>query len=110
MSTQVSTAEYITDQLSVVGNIATRKMFGEYALYCGKKVVALICDDTLYVKITPEGKEFLGENYKEGHAYKGAKPSMQIDEDLLEDREWISDLIKITEENLPEPKPKKRET
>jgi TfoX/Sxy family transcriptional regulator of competence genes len=108
MATSESTAEYITDQLSSVPDIATRKMFGEYALYCGKKVVALICDNTLFVKITPEGKEFLGDNYKEGHAYKGAKPSMQIDEDFLENREWLCTLIKITEENLPEPKPKKK--
>jgi len=26
-------------------------MFGEYALYCGDKVVALVCDDQLFVKI-----------------------------------------------------------
>ncbi len=40
-------------------------------------------------------------------AYKGAKASMQIDEDLIEDREWLSKLISLTEENLPEPLPKK---
>ncbi len=108
MSTQQSTIEYITDQLVSVPGISTRKMFGEYALYCGKKVVALICDDTLFVKITPEGKEFVDDKYKEGTAYPGAKPSMQIDADLLEDRDWISTLIKITEVNLAEPKAKKK--
>lgn len=108
MATTSSTAEYITDQLSMLRGITARKMFGEYALYCNKKVVALICDDTLFVKITPEGKEFVDDKYKEGIAYPGAKPSMQIDPDLLEDREWISALIRITEENLPEPKPKKK--
>lgn len=107
MATQNETIEYITDQLVSVSDISTRKMFGEYALYCGKKVVALVCDDTLFVKITPEGKEFVGTEYKEGRAYTGAKPSIQIDADRLEDRDWISTLIKITEENLPEPKPKK---
>jgi TfoX/Sxy family transcriptional regulator of competence genes len=108
MATKESTVEYILDQLVDVPNIATRKMFGEYALYCGKKVVALICDDALFVKITEEGKEFVGKKYTEGFAYPGAKASMRIDEDLLEDREWISELIRITEENLPEPKVKKR--
>lgn len=108
MATKESTVEYITDQLVDVPDIATRKMFGEYALYCGKKVVALICDDTLFVKITDEGRNFVGKNYTEGFAYKGAKASMKIDEDLLEDREWLSRLILITEENLPEPKPKKK--
>ena len=108
MATNESTVEYITDQLVNIPKISTRKMFGEYALYCGKKVVALICDDTLFVKITEQGKEFAGKKYKEGYAYKGAKASMEIDGDLIENREWISKLIEITEENLPEPKPKKK--
>jgi TfoX/Sxy family transcriptional regulator of competence genes len=108
MATSSSTIEYITDQLVSVPGISTRKMFGEYALYCGKKVVALICDDTLFVKITPEGKEFVDDKYKEGAPYPGAKPWMLIDADLLEDRDWISALIKITEVNLEEPKPKKK--
>ena len=108
MATNESTVEYITDQLVNIPKISTRKMFGEYALYCGKKVVALICDDTLFVKITEQGKEFVGKKYKEGFAYKGAKASMEIDGDLIENREWISKLIEITEENLPEPKPKKK--
>ena len=110
MATNESTVEYITDQLVDVPKISTRKMFGEYALYCGKKVVALICDDTLFVKITEQGKEFVGEKYKEGFAYKGAKASIEINEDLIENREWISKLIEITEENLPEPKPKKKKS
>lgn len=108
MATSSSTVEYITDQLVSVPGISTRKMFGEYALYCGKKVVALICDDILFVKITPEGKEFVDDKYREGAAYPGAKPSMQIDTDLLEDRDWISTLIKISEVNLAEPKVKKK--
>jgi TfoX/Sxy family transcriptional regulator of competence genes len=107
MATSVATIEYILDQLSSVPEVHERKMFGEYALYCGKKVVALVCDDTLFVKITDEGKKFAGRHYKEGFAYPGAKASMEIDADLLEDREWIAELITITEEALPEPKAKK---
>ncbi len=107
MATQESTIEYILDQLVNLPDISVRKMFGEYALYSGRKVVALVCDNTLFVKITIEGREFVGELYKEGFAYKGAKASMQIDEDLIEDREWLSKLISLTEENLPEPLPKK---
>ena len=32
---------------------AARKMFGEYALYLDGKVVALVCDDQLFLKPTP---------------------------------------------------------
>lgn len=53
MATSQSTTEFILDQLSSVPNVRVRKMFGEYALYCGDKVVGLICDDQLFVKTTP---------------------------------------------------------
>jgi TfoX/Sxy family transcriptional regulator of competence genes len=82
-------------------------MFGEYALYCDGRVIALVCDNTLFMKITETGKEFAGTEYKEGIAYPGAKPSMQISEDSLENREWLSELVRITTANVPLPKPKK---
>lgn len=108
MATKVSTIEYIEDQLADVPNVRSRKMFGEYALYVGGKVVALVCDDTLFVKITEEGRVFVGEAYEEGCAYPGAKPSMRIDGDMIEDHVWLCELIRITEAALPEPKPKKK--
>ena len=107
MSTKPSTIEYIEDQLAGVPGMRSRKMFGEYALYCGDKIVALVCDDELFVKITEAGKAFVGERYAEGIAYPGARPSMRIDEDLIEDRERFMELIRITAEALPVPKPKK---
>jgi len=76
MASKQILVDYITDQLSAVNNIRTRKMFGEYALYCNNKVVALICNNRLYVKITVEGKKFIGDEYLEGYAYEGAKASI----------------------------------
>ena len=108
MAPKQSTMDYIEDQLSGVPGIRSRKMFGDYALYCGDKVVALVCDGKLFVKITEAGKEFVGEHSVEGIAYPGAKPSMHIDEDLIDDHAWLVELIKITEEALPVPRPKKK--
>jgi DNA transformation protein len=107
MSTKQGTIDYILDQLVSLKNVSARKMFGGYALYCDGKVVGLICNDTLYIKITKEGKEFVDKYYKEGYAYDGAKVSMQINEDQIDNREWLSKLVSITAENLPIPKPKK---
>lgn len=107
MATQAATVEYIEDQLAGL-DVSSRKMFGEYALYCDGKVVALVCDDTLFVKITDAGKKFVGRHYREGTAYPGAKPSMRINEDLIDDREWLQELIRITADALPTPKPKKK--
>ena len=107
MATKQSTVDFITDQLSSLENIRTRKMFGEYALYYEDKVVALICDDNLFVKITEAGKGFVGDDYQEGLPYPGAKPSMLINGDLIEDRRWLAQLIIITYEHLPAQKIKK---
>ncbi len=97
--------EFIVDQIRNGGEITYKKMFGEYALYSHGKVVALICDDQLFVKPTEAGKSFI-KNVIEAPPYPGAKPYFLI-EDQVEDREWISNLIRLTANELPEPKPKK---
>lgn len=107
MATTQETIDYILDQMSGGEPVSARKMFGEYALYCNGRVIALVCDNTLFMKITEPGKAFVGNEYKEGIAYPGAKPSMQFFEDSLEDREWLTELVRITTLNVPLPKPKK---
>jgi len=79
-------------------------MFGEYALYSDGKVVALVCDDKLFLKPTKAVKSFI-DNVIEAPPYPGAKLYFLI-EDKIEDREWISNLIRLTAKELPEPKPK----
>ena len=85
-------------------------MFGGYVLYCDGKVVGLVCDDILYIKITEQGRKFVGEYYQEGNAYQGAKTSMLIDDERIEDREWLSELVRITADNLLPPKQRKINT
>ncbi len=60
------------------------------------------------MKPTKTGRSFIG-NVNEAPAYPGAKPSFLI-EDQLEDREWLSELIALTERELPTPKPKKKKS
>ena len=107
MASSQKTVDYIVDQALAAGNVSTRKMFGEYALYCGDKLVALICDDTLFVKPTQEGRAFIGD-VAEAPAYKGAKNSFKITDDQIEDADWLVELIKHTAAALPAPKPKKK--
>jgi TfoX/Sxy family transcriptional regulator of competence genes len=103
MASDLDFMEYITENVKNSGNIRFRKMFGEYCLYCDEKVVALICDNKLFVKPTNAGREFIG-NVTEGFAYPGAKPSFLI-EDRVEDSDWLTELIKITANALPLPLP-----
>ena len=104
MASNLDFVEFIVDQIENAGEITYRKMFGEYALYSDRKVVALICNDQLFIKPTEAGKSFIN-NVIEAPPYQGAKLYFLI-EDIIEDREWISTLIRITAEELPEPKPK----
>jgi TfoX/Sxy family transcriptional regulator of competence genes len=80
-------------------------MFGEYALYCGSKVVALVCDNQLFIKPTSGGRSVLGTP-AEAPPYPGAKLYFLI-QDQLEDRECMTRLLRVTASELPEPKPKK---
>jgi len=100
-----SFVEFIVEQIQDVGDISYKYMFGGCAIYCKNKVVALVCDSSLYLKPTQNGKEFIG-NVCEKPPYKGAKPHFLIG-DKVEDKEWLSELIRITAEELPEPKSKK---
>lgn len=105
MASDLGFVEYVLDQISENCGISYKKMFGEYALYSNDKVVALVCDNQLFVKSTKAGKEFIG-NFVEAPAYPSAKPSLLIEE--IENSEWLSELILITEKELPKPKPKKK--
>lgn len=98
--------EYVTDQVDDGCNLVYRMMFGGCALYLDGKVVALICDDQLFVKPTRAGREYIG-NVVEAPAYPGAKDSFLI-EDQIDDGEWLTKLLKVTAADLPAPKPRKK--
>jgi DNA transformation protein len=66
-----------------------------------------VCDDQLFVKITAPGKALVGTRYLEGFAYSGAKTSILVGADDLEDHDRLAELIRVTEAALPSPKPKK---
>jgi TfoX/Sxy family transcriptional regulator of competence genes len=106
MATELEFVEFVVDQIDPSCEISFRKMFGEYALYSKGKVVALLCDDQLFVKATDAGRAFIG-NVVEAPPYPGARLAFLIQEQI-DDGEWLSKLISITEAELPEPKPKKK--
>lgn len=106
MASKQTTLDFILEQMATAGVIASKKMFGEYGIYCDTKIVALVCDDQLFIKPTAAGKTFIG-NFTEKPPYPGAKPYLYISGDLWEDAEWLSELIKVSAKELPLPAPKK---
>ena len=105
MATEQKFVDFVIDQIGFSDEVTEKKMFGEYGLYFGDKLFALICDNKLFIKPTQSGREFIKE-IVEAPPYPGAKPSFLIEE-RLDDREWLRELVKITVKELPEPKPKK---
>ena len=55
---------------------------------------------------TQAGKALVGKRYAEGIAYPGAKPSIMVSADDLEDDERPAEPIRVTANALPPPKPK----
>lgn len=106
MASDKEFVEFVVEQMEDAGSITYLKMFGEYGIYCNGKIVALICDNKLFVKPTDAGRAFIGD-VTEAPPYPGAKNSFLID-DKIEDSDWLSELIKISEKELPEPKPKRK--
>ncbi len=104
MATDKKFMEFVLDQIENAGEITAKSMFGEYSLYSGGKLFAMLADNRFLIKPTTAGRAFIS-NVVEASPYPGAKPCFLIDN--FDDREWLSQLIRITVEELPEPKPKK---
>ncbi|HVL24276.1 MAG TPA: TfoX/Sxy family protein [Thermomicrobiales bacterium] len=104
MSTSKETVAEILDTLAPL-NVRARAMFGEFGLYCDEKIVALICDDTLFLKPSPVSGEILGE-CETAPPYPGAKDYYVVDQERVDDAEWLRDVVQQTADALPAPKPK----
>lgn len=104
MASKVDTVQFICDQAGLGKRLTFRKMFGEYALYLDGKVVALICDDQLFLKPTPEGLGYLGD-VTEARPYPGAKNYFLLTSEL-DDSDRLGGALRVTAQALPEPRPK----
>ena len=105
MATDKAFAQRVVDQLPSL-EISARPMFGEFGIYCRGKIFGLLCDNTLFVKITKPGELFAPDQDR-GAPYPKASPYFRISDAQLDDDEWLTTLVSITFEALPEPKPKR---
>ena len=105
MGTSKDNIDYVLECLSHIEGISARQMFGEYALYMFNRVMGLVCDDQVFLKILPASTRLLGEDAPTGEAYPGSKPYYLIED--LEDNEKMAALFRALYEDVPEPKPKK---
>ncbi|HEY4179071.1 MAG TPA: TfoX/Sxy family protein [Kofleriaceae bacterium] len=108
MASKQSNVDFVLEQMRGAGAVTARKMFGEYGIYLGPAIIALYCDDELFMKPTDEGRAFITQRgpVKEGPPYPGAKQYFVITGDRCEDGEWLSELARITAAAQPAKKPK----
>ena len=105
MPTQKETIKFILGKLRDPGWFSARAMFGEYALYAEGKVVALVCDDLLYVKIIPASHE-LERACEKGEPYPGARPHYIVEEGQLSTIERLPAILCAVAKAIPEKKHK----
>ena len=97
--------QVIEEFLEGLWEVRVHSMMGEYVVYCREKAVGSVCDNMLYVKITPASVSMLTPlAVPRIPPYVGAKPCFQIQ--IAEMRkEFIQQLlIAVSNEILPKKK------
>ena len=96
MASNTDFVQYIIDQCSGAGEIAVKKMMGDYCIYCNGVLFGLICDNNLYIKVTDAGEAVLDE-IDLRPPYPSARDHFYISN--VDDRDNLEDIIRAT---LPE--------
>lgn len=104
MATTKEYIEYVCEQISNLGDIQYKKMFGEYMVYVNNKPIITVCDNIAYIKEKEEISEFMKEAEK-GFPYNGAKEHYILD---IDNKELTSKVILKLEKITPLPKPRKK--
>jgi TfoX/Sxy family transcriptional regulator of competence genes len=107
MGTRADTITHLLETLAPLP-LSSRKMMAEYLLYLEDKVVALVCDDQLFLKPTPGALSTLPD-CPSAPPYPGAKPHLLVTE-ALDDPDTVIAALKAIATDLPAPKPKKPKT
>ena len=105
MATSKETIQALSDAFAPHIEMQFRAMFGEYACYHDGKVIALVCDDQLHLKITFALADFAP--LEQRPPYPGAKPHAVLPT-ALRGTPAAEELLLATSELLPKPKPKRK--
>ena len=93
MASHPDFVEYVAEQLGQAGNIRSRKMFGEYGLFCDGTFFGVICGDQLFIKPTPEGEKAF-PHLPKAPPYEGARDYILLED--VDDRDTMTALTRIT--------------
>jgi DNA transformation protein and related proteins len=112
MATSSDFHEFVLDQLEGLGELRSRKMFGEYGVYCDELFFALVADEALWLKVDDKNRPRF-EARGMGPFAPGDPPTpmkyYEVPVDVLEDpsqlREWAAESLAVAQRA---PKSRKR--
>ena len=92
--------EFVLEQLSLLDDISSRAMMGEFIIYFRGKIVGGIYDNRFLVK---SAREKMPDAPLE-LPYEGAKQMLLVDD--VENKEFLRNLLEAMYDELPAPKKK----
>jgi TfoX/Sxy family transcriptional regulator of competence genes len=99
MATDERTVERLLAQLTPLSSparpVRAKAMFGEYGLFVGDVLIALVCDDRLYFKVTKAGQALLDAPAFDS-PYPGARPHLAIAAERWADAAWLVGIARAT--------------
>ena len=93
---------FINEFLDGLLEVRVYPMMGEYVLYCREKVVGSICDNRLFIKVTPVSQKLLND-FPMAPPYLGAKPCFLVE---TADKAFLQNLLFAVADGLPARKKK----
>lgn len=104
MATTNEFINYVCEQLSGIGNVTYKKMFGEYMVYVNSKPILTVCENTVYIKKLDVIESDM-QDADVGFPYKGAKEHYILD---IDNAEFSKMIVSKTESVTPLPKRKNK--
>lgn len=101
MATSREYLEFVTEQLSELGDITFRQMMGEYIIYYKGRIAAYLCDDRFLAKPVSAAVKMLPDAVYEP-PYDGAKDMLLVEQ--VDDKKFLSELFNAMYDELPLPK------
>lgn len=104
MASDIGFVEYVIEQSQLGARVGHKRLFGEFALYLNEKVVAFVCDNSLFLKNTRAAAQ-LAPNCPMQPPYPMAKPHPMANA-LLDEPDLLRQVLLAIEAELPVPKPR----
>ena len=104
MASDIDFVEYVIEQSQLGARLGHKRLFGEFALYLDEKVVAFVCDNSLFLKNTRAAAQ-LAPECPMLPPYPMAKPHPMANA-LLDEPDLLRRVLLAIEAELPAPRPR----